>query len=435
MIDNQILVERKVLAALAHNTKIFYEMNDLLTPRLFRDENHKKIFLHIRSIADEGVEVNEMEVMRKTKGDLQNLFITIICNEDDYRFNVREGVLFLQEQRMKRELGDVCEITIEKIVEGEDVFNTIEYLDKGLSKISNIKHKEITDIDEHLSEAMKQLEAKMKLDGKISGIPSGFVDIDKFSGGWQPGDLVIVGGASSMGKTSLALNFARNAVMMNKTPAVIFSYEMSVVQLTNRLLSSESGVNSKWIMNGKINDEEFSNIHSCLNSLSDIPLYIDDCTESNLRYLRNKIKQYVMTKKVKLVLIDYLQLISHNIKGRTREQEVSEIARSLKNMAKEYNITVIALSQLSRGLMQRQDKRPVLSDLRESGEIEQASDIVMFVYRPEYYGITQDNMGAPTNGLAEVIFSKGRNIGIGTIPLRFQKELTRFTDYKDNPLF
>tara|TARA_R110000796_G_scaffold7251_4_gene25016 strand:+ start:60 stop:650 length:591 start_codon:yes stop_codon:yes gene_type:complete len=182
-------------------------------------------------------------------------------------------------------------------------------------------------------------------------------------------------------------------------------------------------------MKGTLEHEEFKRVNTAIGKLENTSLFIDECKDSSLRYLINKIRQYVITKGVKFVLVDYLQLVKGT--GHSREQEVALVARELKNVAKELNITIVALSQLSRGVERREGCRPSLSDLRESGEIEQASDIVLLVYRPEYYGILADDSGKPTEGLVDLIFAKGRNIGTGTLPLRFQKEFTKFIDPQD----
>ena len=277
---------------------------------------------------------------------------------------------------------------------------------------------------------LKSIEHKINNKG-LNGITTGFESVDKFTGGWQETDLVIIGGASSMGKTSLALAFAFNSAFYGKTPTCLFSYEMSSQQLLSRLISSDTGIDNKWIMKGTLDQSELSKIHESVGRIERVPLYVDECSSSSLKYLLNRIRQYVITKKVKLFMVDYLQLVSNDKKGRSREQEVSEVARALKNIAKELNITIIALSQLNRGVGQRAESRPTIADLRESGEIEQAADVVVLVYRPEYYGITQDEKGNSTDGLAEIIFAKGRNIGTGVLGLRFQRELTKFHEIQE----
>ena len=281
------------------------------------------------------------------------------------------------------------------------------------------------EINDQLSDVLLELERRINSDG-LTGVPTGFNSLDKFTGGWQETDLVIVGGASSMGKTSLALAFALNAAKQN-VPTAIFSYEMSYQQLLMRMISSETGIDNKWMLNGTLDMESMKTINSEIGNIEKYPLYIDDCNRTSLTYLLNRIRKLHATKDVKLVLVDYLQLVNASSKKGSREQEVSLIARSLKNISKELGITVVALSQLNRGVAMRTESRPTMADLRESGEIEQAADIVILVYRPEYYGITESE-GSNTRGLAEIIFAKGRNIGVGKVNMKFIPNLTKFID-------
>jgi replicative DNA helicase len=301
----------------------------------------------------------------------------------------------------------------------------MDFISKNSSKLDAnnlVKDKEVKD---QLSDVLEELERRINSDG-LTGVPTGFRSLDKFTGGWQETDLVILGGASSMGKTSLALAFALNAAKQ-KIPTAIFSYEMSYQQLLMRMISSETGIDNKWMLNGTLDMDNLKLIHKEINKIEKYPLYIDDCNRTSLTYLLNKIRKLHSTKGIKLVLVDYLQLVNASTKKNNREQEVSLIARSLKNISKELGITIIALSQLNRGVGLRTESRPTMADLRESGEIEQAADIVALVYRPEYYGIT-DVEGKNTRGLAEIIFAKGRNIGVGKINMEFIPNLTKFVD-------
>jgi replicative DNA helicase len=301
----------------------------------------------------------------------------------------------------------------------DELVNAINKLESG------VQH-DIVHIRDRVKDTVKEIELSASKKG-ISGITTGFNTLDMFTGGWQRQDLVIVGGASSMGKTSLALALSFNATRGN-IPTAIFSYEMSANQLIKRIISSESDIKNKSLIEGTLTDNEWHKMHSSLKFIEDSPLYIDECSKTSLRYLLNRIRQYVITKKVKLIMVDYLQLVTNDKKGTNREQEVSQIARSLKNIAKELNISIIALSQLSRNVEKRQGCRPTLADLRESGEIEQAADIVMLVYRPEYYGFQEDEYGKSVKGLAEIIFAKGRNIGVGSKFLNFDAPLTKFKE-------
>ena len=311
-------------------------------------------------------------------------------------------------------------------INSDEIDVQIKSIEDSILEMSRNEHGGIIELTEHLRDTIHMIE-RNSLSPGLSGITSGFESIDKFTGGWQPQDLIIVGGASSMGKTSFALALAHNAAKSGHG-TVVFSYEMSSTQLVSRLLSAETCIDNRYLIKGTLTDEEWRSIHSATGVIEKAPLYIDECKSTELRYLLNKVRQYVITRDVKLVMIDYLQLVSNMQKGRSREQEVSVIARSLKNLAKELDITVIALSQLSRGVERNEGSRPMLSNLRESGEIEQAADAVVFVYRPEYYNIFADDEGNNVENMAEIIFAKGRNIGIGSKWLRWINYLTKFED-------
>ena len=339
-------------------------------------------------------------------------------------------ILVLNQKKKKEQLLSLNNQIADMLSRDDDLFEILEYVEEQVGKIGNVSKDEIVNVKEQLGGLLKDIEYKMNNEG-LNGITTGFNSIDKFTGGWQETDLVIIGGASSMGKTSLALAFAFNSAFIGGSPTCLFSYEMSSKQLLSRLISSDTGIDNKWILKGTLDQSEMSKIHESVGRIEETPLYVDECSSSSLKYLINRIRQYVITKKVKLFMVDYLQLVTNDKRGRSREQEVSEVARSLKNIAKELNVTIIALSQLNRGVGQRSESRPTIADLRESGEIEQAADMVVLVYRPEYYGIKEDGDGQSTEGLAEIIFAKGRNVGTGVMGLRFQRELTKFHEIQN----
>ena len=309
---------------------------------------------------------------------------------------------------------------------GKPVMEILEEIQNKLSKINLENKSNIADSAVQLSDYVDDIDKRMNTDGPL-GVPSGIQSVDKFTGCWQNGELVIIAARPSMGKTAIATNMAYNSAKMDY-PSVVFSYEMGYKQIYNRIVSSNTGIDNKWIMKGAITTDDRAKIQDAVNDLSNIPLYIDECNDSSLTYLSNKIRQYVMSEGVKIVYVDYLQLITNRIYTKSREQEISSISRTLKALSKELQIPVIALSQLNRGVEQRPDKRPMLSDLRESGAIEQDADIVSFLYRPEYYGIYQDADGNDTAGMTEYIIAKGRSIGTGTIKLMFKKETTKFEE-------
>jgi replicative DNA helicase len=281
----------------------------------------------------------------------------------------------------------------------------------------------------------KKIEEISNKDG-LSGIPSGYDKLDKLTSGWQPSDLVIIAARPGMGKTALTLSMARNIAVNTNIPVAFFSLEMSSVQLITRLISSETGLTSEKLRTGKLEKHEWEQLNVKAKALESAPLYIDDTPSLSIFDLRAKARRLASQHKIKLIIIDYLQLMTagSSQKGGNREQEISTISRNLKALAKELDIPVIALSQLSRAVETRGgSKRPLLSDLRESGAIEQDADIVSFIYRPEYYKIDEwdDEDQSPTDGQAELIIAKHRNGGLENIRLKFIGELGRFENLED----
>jgi len=294
----------------------------------------------------------------------------------------------------------------------------------------NIK-REVSRIDVVIREAIHQIEESGKRPDGLSGVPSGFTELDRLTSGWQASDLVIIAARPAMGKTAFVLSMARNTAVEHKRAVAFFSLEMSSIQLVNRLIISETELSSDKIKNGKLKDYEWAQLESKIRNLEDAPIYIDDTPALSIFELRAKLRRLVMQHKIELVIIDYLQLMTAGIQA-SREQEVSSISRSLKAIAKELNVPIIALSQLNRSVeMRAGDKRPQLSDLRESGAIEQDADMVLFIHRPEYFGLTEDTLGNSLIGLAEIIVAKHRNGATGDVRLRFKKEFTRFCDVEE----
>jgi replicative DNA helicase len=424
-------VELILLSKLINKKEDYYEYNEMLSPQLFTQPVYRSIYNWIDTEYQNGNKFDLLKACKELK-DISNIdYYLAICMDSSasYMHNTKTCIIHLNNSHKKIVVKGLCEDVLLSI-DKKDIEDQIVNIEKSLLDINKNEQGSIVEIKEHLKETIKVIE-KNSLSSGMSGIPSGFSSIDKFTGGWQPQDLIIVGGASSMGKTSFALALAANAAK-NGHKSVIFSYEMSTSQLISRLLSCETEIDNRYLIKGTINGEEWNRIHSATGTLEKLPLYIDECNSTSLRYLLNKIRQYVITKDAKLVMIDYLQLVSNLVRGRSREQEVSIIARSLKNIAKELNITVIALSQLSRGVERNEGCRPMLSNLRESGEIEQAADAVVFVYRPEYYGFEGDAQGNSTKGKAEIIFAKGRNIGIGSKWLKWISYLTKFEELSED---
>ena len=285
-------------------------------------------------------------------------------------------------------------------------------------------------------QAIVQIESAKTQDGNIVGIPSGFTALDKMTSGWQPSDLIILAARPAMGKTAFALTLGRNAAVSFKKAVAIFSLEMSSLQLVTRLISAESEISAGKLKNGNLRYDELAQIHTKIGGLTEAPIFIDDTPAISVFELRAKARRLKAQHDIQLLVVDYLQLMTAGGEGKgNREQEISTISRSLKSIAKELNIPVIALSQLSRAVESRGgDRRPQLSDLRESGSIEQDADMVLFINRPEYYGLTEDEAGNSTLGVANIIIAKHRNGSVGDVQLKFTAELAKFGNL-DNDYF
>ena len=286
---------------------------------------------------------------------------------------------------------------------------------------------------EILSRALQQIEEASKNANSYNGVPSGFTAIDRVTLGWQLSDLIIVAARPSMGKTAFVLSMARNMAVNYEQGVAFFSLEMSAVQLMMRLIIAETGLSGNDVKSGRLTPEQWRHLESATKPLASAPLYIDDTPALSVFEFRSKARRLKIHNDIKIIIIDYLQLMTGNQDSKgNREQEVAFISRTLKAIAKELNVPVIALSQLSRATeMRGGSKRPQLSDLRESGAIEQDADIVAFIHRPEYYGLTTTEDGMPTAGMAAIILAKHRNGAVCDIPLRFIKEQARFTDMDD----
>ena len=425
-------LETVLLGKLLLHPELYYQNAEKLEPDMFNNLFNKKVFEKFLVMQSEQKDIDLVSMSKALDCDqTENITLSSIFSQETTYYSVKSCIEQLDEHHKRQKLHAGLNEAMNMFLNSESVEDIIEHINKVNSKVVTSKDVDTADIAKQIKDFLIDVDKRMNTDG-IIGITTGFKTLDEFTGGWQETDLVIIGAASSMGKTSLALNLAYNAVEKAKTAALIFSYEMSVNQLLTRLVSLESEIPIRWIQNGQLAQEDLLRIQQTASNIMEKSIYIDECKQTSLNYLLSKTRQYVHSCGVKLVFVDYLQLVtaSTGSKG-TREQEVSKVARSLKNLAKELNITIVALSQLNRGVGFRAESKPTLSDLRESGEIEQAADVVALVYRPEYYGINTDENGESTTGKAQIIFAKGRNIGVGTVTLNFVSELTKF---KENSL-
>ena len=429
-------LEEGVLGALMLEQDAFAVVGDLLKPEAFYKDAHQRIFRAIQKLCinDEPVDILTVSEALKQSGELEQVggyyYLSLLTSRVASAAHIEFHSKIIVQKYLQRKLIGVCtEIQELAYDDATDVSDLIDKAQKNVFDIAegNIK-KDTAEIAPIIEEAIKGIErAASKPDG-INGVPSGFVALDEVTAGWQPSDLVIVAARPAMGKTAFVLSMARNMAVVHKQTVAIFSLEMSAVQLVTRLIASETELESEKLKTGRLTTEEWKQLHARIKALVEAPILVDDTPALSIFELRAKCRR-LKQKGMQVLIIDYLQLMTAGADMRgNREQEVSLISRQLKSIAKELSIPVIALSQLNRGVESRPDKKPMLSDLRESGAIEQDADMVMFIHRPEKYGIETDSEGNSTKGIANIIIAKHRNGAVGEINLRFRAELTRFED-------
>lgn len=437
-------LEEVVLGAVMLEKNAIVEVMDILKPESFYKEEHQKIFQAIIDLSsnDKAIDILTVtEELRKRK-QLEEvggpLYITQLTTRVASAAHVDFHARIIAQKFIQRELIRVAsEIQNRAFDDSIDVNDLLDFSESELFNVAqgNIK-KETIKLNLLIKEAINQIEEAGKREDSLIGVPSGFTKLDRLTSGWQKSDLVIIAARPSMGKTAFVLTMARNMAVMNNKSVAIFSLEMSSLQLVNRLIVSETELPSDRIRNGRLRDYEWEQLDYKINSLLEAPIYIDDTPAISIFELRAKCRRLKRQYDIDIIIIDYLQLMTgtNDLKG-NREQEVSNISRALKGIAKELDVPVIALSQLNRSVEIRSgSKRPQLSDLRESGAIEQDADMVIFIHRPEKYGFLEDEEGNSLKGLAEIILAKHRNGPIGDIMLRFKDEFAKFVDVEDDYL-
>ncbi len=441
-------LEEAVLGACLIEKEALDAVMDVLQPDAFYTDAHQKIFKAIKAMYGEALPIDILTVAEKlrTSGELEDVggpyYLAELTNRIASAANVEFHARIVAQKYIQRELIRVSSNIIKDAYEDTtDVFELLDEAEKNLFAIADenlrkngdeIKHVVGREIDE-ISKRM----SKAKDGDVLTGVGSGFTDLDRATGGWQKSDLIIVAARPGMGKTSFNLALARNAAIDLQKPVAFFSLEMNTSQLVQRLISMETEIDSRKLKKGTLEPYEWTQLTTRVDKLTNAPIIIDDSPALNIFELRAKCRRYKEKYGIEMVIIDYLQLMtgsSANGKGMgNREQEISQISRSLKSIAKELNIPIIALSQLSRAVETRGGvKRPMLSDLRESGAIEQDADLVIFLYRPEYYEILQDEDGNDTRGTAEVIIAKHRNGELTTVKTKFIGKLAKFANLDDN---
>ncbi len=432
-------LEQAVLGAMMLEKNAVNEAIDILQPESFYVDAHRRIFAAIQHLfrTDQAIDILTVTQELKKRAELDIVggafYISQLTGRVASSANVQFHARIISQKHIMREMIRISAGTIRDAYdESTDVFELLDRTEQEMFAVTsgNLK-RNYEPMSDLIQGAIAQIEATKSRGGGMSGVPTGFTQLDKLTAGWQPSDMIIVAARPAMGKTAFVLSMARNIAVEHKQAVAVFSLEMSSTQLVTRLISSESGISSEKLRKGELNDGEFATLHEQIAQLANAPLFIDDTPALNIFELRAKCRRLKSQHDVQLIIIDYLQLMtsgSDSNRSGNREQEISSISRSIKSIAKELNVPIIALSQLSRAVETRGgDKRPMLSDLRESGAIEQDADLVCFLYRPEYYKILEDNYGS-TIGIGEVIVAKHRNGAIDNVRLRFISDLAKFTD-------
>ncbi len=447
MPPNAIEFEKLIIGSFLIDKKGLDYSIDLLTPKVFYDPRHQTIFTAILKLYQDNSPVDMVTVINELKktdqlslagGDQYIIDLTMgISSSAHIEYHIR---VVLEKYILRCLINISANVIDNSYKQSTDVFELLDKAEQSFFEITNETFKKGFDTANSLvKEAIDKIKSLKDKEG-LSGIPSGFTAVDKETGGWQDSDLIIIAARPAMGKTAFLLSMARNIAVQHKVPLALFSLEMASVQLITRMIASETNISSDKLRKGTLTDEEWNRLFHNVSELEQAPLYIDETPSLSVFDFRAKARRLVMQHGVKIIMIDYLQLMTANSKGGNREQEISMISRSLKAIAKELNVPVIALSQLSRSVENRPGKRPQLSDLRESGAIEQDADIVSFIFRPEYYKIDKwdndpEDAQTDTTNQAELIIAKHRNGATADVRLSFLKSFAKFCDLQVNTSF
>ena len=433
-------LEEVVLGALMLEKDAVNEVIDILTPEAFYLDKHQKIFAAIKDLFGKSEAIDIMTVTNELRfrGELEMVggayYIAKLTNRVVSAANIEYHARIIMQKHIQRQLIMISSDMIHEAFEDTtDVFDLLDKAESNLFQISeNNLRRSYDSMQDLVSKAIKDIETAKKADEKLRGVPSGYTELDRITQGWQKSDLIILAARPSMGKTAFALNLARNAAVEFHRPVAFFSLEMSSVQLVTRLISTETSFTADKLRSGELAEYEWQQLHTKVTPLTDAPIFIDDTPQLSIFELRAKCRRLKQQHDIQMVFIDYLQLMTAkgSDRGFSREQEISTISRSLKSLAKELEIPVLALSQLSRSVEQRPgSKKPIHSDLRESGAIEQDADMVMFIYRPEYYKEGTDAEDKP-KGYSVIDIAKHRNGKLGEVELRFVGQYARFEEFE-----
>ncbi|MBN2742287.1 MAG: replicative DNA helicase [Marinilabiliaceae bacterium] len=434
-------LEEAVLGALLLEKDAFVAVSEIIKPDSFYKEAHQHIYQAILSLFSKEQPVDMLTVTEELRrmGKLDEVggpfYITQLTSRVASAAHIEYHARIIYQKFLQREMIRLSSGLQTKAY--DDTIDVDDLLDEAENSFfllaqGNMK-KDTVQINPVIHEAIEKIKESGNRPDGLSGVPSGFTELDRMTNGWQASDLVIIAARPAMGKTAFILSMTRQMALDHSKPVAVFSLEMSNLQLVNRLIVSETELPGEKIKNGKLSKQEWEQLDHKIQRLIDAPIFVDDTPGLSVFELRAKCRRLKKQHDIQIIIIDYLQLMSASgMNPGSREQEVSMISRSLKGLAKELNVPIIALSQLNRGVENRagaEGKRPQLSDLRESGAIEQDADMVCFIHRPEYYKITEDEQGNSLLGVGEVIIAKHRNGATGDVRLRFRSELARFEDY------
>ncbi|WP_152657483.1 replicative DNA helicase [Oceanobacillus sp. CFH 90083] len=424
--------EQSVLGAVFLEPTAFVQASEILIPEDFYRASHQLIFTAMMTLSERGEPIDVVTVTtflndRKQLGEVGGVsYLTELAESVPTAANVEYYSRIVEEKSTLRSLirkaTDIVTASFEKEDEVEDVLNDAE---KSILEVSGRKNsgafKNIKDV---LIDVYDNIEQLHQQKGDVTGVPTGFMDLDRITSGFQRNDLIIIAARPSVGKTAFALNVAQNVAVKTDENVAIFSLEMGADQLVQRMLCAEGNIDAQRLRNGQLQADDWSKLTMAMGSLSNAGIYIDDTPGVRVNEIRSKCRRLKQEHGLGMILIDYLQLIQGSGSSKeNRQQEVSEISRALKGLARELEVPLIALSQLSRGVESRQDKRPMMSDIRESGSIEQDADIVGFLYRDDYYDKETEK-----ENIIEIIIAKQRNGPTGTVELAFVKEYNKFVD-------
>ena len=433
ILPHSLEAEQSVIGSMIMSRDAIVEASEIITGADFYQQQYGIIFETIVELHDEGKAVDLITLQERLKEkdlppEISSMeFVRELLSSVATSANVKYYAEIVSEKSMLRkliktteEIANTCYLGKEKT---QDILEITEK--KIFDLVQNRGSDEFVPIRQVVLNAIEKIEKASRTQGSVTGIPTGFIDLDYKMSGFQPSDLILVAARPSMGKTAFVLNIAQYMAFHNHVTAAIFSLEMSKEQLVNRLLALESKVDSQNIRTGNLEDEEWAKLIEGANIIGNSNLIIDDKPGISISELRSKCRKYKMEHNLGVIFIDYLQLMTGSGRSESRQQEISEISRSLKALARELNVPVVALSQLSRAVEQRPDHRPMLSDLRESGAIEQDADVVMFIYRDDYYNKDSEN-----KNIAEISIAKQRNGPIGTVNLVWMPNYTKFVNMK-----